>query len=415
MLRIGSPNSRIQLSSNITKTFPNGVPPNLEGDPSMRSLMLRPCTSLSVIAFLVVLAFISLWQSSTLTEWQTTLPSSSSSSPSSYRASLSALRPTGAELQKNQRTLGIASKIYVLNLAKRQDRRLGMEQLARAMDLDFTFFNGTDLSEQEGEHNMRRILEHIRQWRSLHRVNKDAPNEDPENFEFTWAADVGRGDALGNLRGAELWTLDGLIAPSPDTRPPVLDTYDENGKTWGGHPLKLAQLACWHSHYRLLRTIADGEDDVAIVFEDDIDMEWDLSYRLSAMWPALNDTNWDIVMLGHCHSQEWHHPPLRGSPFLHPSKHVLCTHAYAVTRTGARKMVRYLRSEAFAYSRTVDHAFQHLQSRGKVKSFSVYPPVVVQTYDMGSDIIPGRTNKDRVQWLQDSALERIELGKQLGM
>ena len=45
--------------------------------------------------------------------------------------------------------------------------------------------------------------------------------------------------------------------------------------------------------------------------------------------------------------------------------------------------------------------------------FSVYPPIVVQTYETESDIIPGRS-KDRVQWLADSARERIALFDELG-
>lgn len=383
--------------------------PLLQSIPSaqMRSFMLRSLGSLSVITLLIVLYFLSLWHS-TLIEWQKVR------SPS-YRTVLSTLRPT--DTQNHSRTLGVASKIYVLNLAKRTDRRLGMEELARAMDLDFNFFNGTDLGEEKYAEEMKRVLDHVREWRSLHRVNKTAPNRDPENFHFRWAEDTGRNDELGSdFQGAELWTRDDPSrVPSSAIDSPVLDSYDENGRNWGSHPLRLPQLACWNSHYRLLRTIADGNDDTAIVFEDDIDMEWDLTNRLRLMWSALDDVSWDIVMLGHCHSKEWTKPALRKSPFLHRSSHVLCTHAYAVSRAGARKMIRYLRSEAFAYSRTIDHAFQHLQSREKINSYSVYPPVVVQTYDMGSDIIPGRTNKDRAQWLQDSALERIALGKELGI
>lgn len=58
--------------------------------------------------------------------------------------------------------------------------------------------------------------------------------------------------------------------------------------------------ACWHSHFTLLRKIADGDDDVVLIFEDDIDMEWDLEKRLRYLWQFLPDNAWDQVMIGQC-------------------------------------------------------------------------------------------------------------------
>jgi hypothetical protein len=48
---------------------------------------------------------------------------------------------------------------------------------------------------------------------------------------------------------------------------------------------------------QVLRSIADGPDESVIVFEDDIDMEFDLEKRAREMWPAL-PSDWDVVMLG---------------------------------------------------------------------------------------------------------------------
>ena len=62
-----------------------------------------------------------------------------------------------------------------------------------------------------------------------------------------------------------------------------------------------ARVACWHSHLCAIRTFIDrGEgdsDDVAIVLEDDVDIEKDIAHRLSAIWKDL-PAGWDMVLLG---------------------------------------------------------------------------------------------------------------------
>ena len=59
-----------------------------------------------------------------------------------------------------------------------------------------------------------------------------------------------------------------------------------------------AFAATWHSHFTLLRKIADGDDDVVLIFEDDVDMEWDLEKRLRYLCKFLPDQQWDQFMLG---------------------------------------------------------------------------------------------------------------------
>ncbi|KAF8572856.1 hypothetical protein K439DRAFT_1377280 [Ramaria rubella] len=303
---------------------------------------------------------------------------------SAYRQRLASIRPL--DTAPHSKTLGVAGRIYVVSLASRTDRRQDMSAIERAMDLAFTWHDATDYHSPD----VSNILERIRWWRNEHRVNDSVPKADPSPF----------GDSA-------LPPLPPI--PTPDTRPLTLDAYGENGDNFGTQALRPAQISCWHSHYQVLRRIAEGEEEVAIVLEDDVDMEWDLEWRLRRMWGAL-PADWDVVMLGHCHSQEWTKPALKGTTTLHPATHTLCTHAYAVNRRSAQHIVRRLRSEAFAYSRTIDHAMQHLSMYREVKVFSVYPPVVVQTYESESDITPGRS-RERGEWVEDSVRERIAMAQ----
>lgn len=92
-------------------------------------------------------------------------------------------------------------------------------------------------------------------------------------------------------------------------------------------------------------------------------------------------------------------------------------------------MVRFLRSERFAYSRPigtspvlllrlnemgvltdicVDHTFIHLGYHELINIFSVLPAIVLQTKDNPSDI-DGGTGGLKTEWLVDSAMERVQL------
>ena len=85
------------------------------------------------------------------------------------------------------------------------------------------------------------------------------------------------------------------------------DAFDENNlhpmAPKSPYPIHLtlsrAMIACWNSHFRLLHHIADGSDEIAIVLEDDVDIEYDLSNILSRLIGAL-PARWDIVFLGTC-------------------------------------------------------------------------------------------------------------------
>lgn len=61
--------------------------------------------------------------------------------------------------------------------------------------------------------------------------------------------------------------------------------------------LTAAKVACWYSHFQTIRKIADGNDETALVLEDDIDIERDVKRRLQSLMGAL-PIDWDILYLG---------------------------------------------------------------------------------------------------------------------
>jgi hypothetical protein len=112
---------------------------------------------------------------------------------------------------------------------------------------------------------------------------------------------------------------------------------------------------------------------------------------------------------GHCWSNESYYPALlhngstrtKPSPPLdfannmsiHPSFSPKCTHAYVLSRSGARKLLLYLRHPPFAYSRALDQAFAWLVQSGRVRAYSIVPSVVVQRKVSGSDVMHGQEGK----------------------
>ncbi|ETW87735.1 hypothetical protein HETIRDRAFT_240238, partial [Heterobasidion irregulare TC 32-1] len=310
--------------------------------------------------------------------------------------------------------LGVMSRIYVVSLPHRADRRVQMDQLERALGLNWTYVDAIDADDPL----IANVMDQVRTLR-----NNVPTFSWPENIDSQASS-----DALLEPAGSDIWTLSALFGPlepyfpgetperfSPSARlqdptrqpsdpPPDLACTADNdllAPLAPEHPAHMlltpARIACWHSHLQVIRAIANGNDDgPALVLEDDIDMEWDTQARLAALWSAL-PAAWDIVYLGHCWSDETQLPALRRGPSasLHPSAAPKCTHAYALSRRGARRALLHLRHPPFAYSRAIDQALAWLVRSGRLRAFSVVPPVVVQRKDSSSDVMPGRGSEWR--------------------
>jgi len=358
-----------------------------------------------------------------------------------FREAVATIRPSDAS--NHSRTLGIADGIFVISLERRQDRRDLMDAIARALDLNFNYISATDFKTPKGLSTVEKLIERVR-WQRDRIDDREAKQEDwPKQsasdreddgtyiwnaFPFAWSEDVVENaknplDKPIGWTGADFWDMD-----PPDEEweaaHPLPSLTDEEKRV--GVPMAVvknilhkrqnltnAAVSCWHSHVKALREIVRRQLNVAIVFEDDIDIEWDVERLLKLQLPFLPD-DWDIVYLGHCFSQEYDSPLVPGSALLRPTKHTLCTHGYAVSLRGATRLLRYLRSPDYAFSRPIDHAIKDLYQMHDIKSYSIYPPVVVQTKSDVSDI----TGTVETHWkvkeaLVDSTVERLAMLKSI--
>jgi GR25 family glycosyltransferase involved in LPS biosynthesis len=323
--------------------------------------------------------------------------------------------------------LGIASEIYLISLPSRQDRRRQMEHLREFQGINWTVVDALDPSDIAISH----IFDWIASQRLLQPVDSDSV--------FRWPANINALAASTEFLepfGADFWTSADArdhTTSSPSSIFPHLNvtcaTHDHsmppsNHSLPDWMILTAAKISCWNSHVLAIRQFIDRGNattgDVAVFLEDDIDMEKDIDLRMRHVWNFL-PPGWDIVFLGmyciystlsttnvmlhssgHCWSNESFYSKLPSPRFtfmspsydaptrshIHPSHSPRCTHAYALSLSGARRLLQHLRYPPFAYSRALDQAFSWLIESGRLRAFSVVPSVVVQRKVLSSDVSP---------------------------
>jgi len=213
----------------------------------------------------------------------------------SYHARLATVRPL--DTAPHSPTLG-ASKIYVISLKTREDRREKMEQMRQALRLEWDYLDATPKNDQ----SLSRISERVRDTRERY-FNK--------NTRFAWPPDTdGRSAALN---GSDFWMLPPTDPrssdaqhplpppPNPDTRPNLycdareMEIPQENRRL----PLNEGRLACWSSHVTAISKLAIElpPKGYGVILEDDIDFEWDIDQKMAMFVNALPE-DWDMLLLG---------------------------------------------------------------------------------------------------------------------
>ncbi|KAF8439285.1 hypothetical protein L210DRAFT_3541758 [Boletus edulis BED1] len=281
--------------------------------------------------------------------------------------------------------------IYVISLAERQDRREQMELLRTTQNLTWTVVDAVP--------GNATLVNRIFDWVTLYHT--ESSSKVLGTSSFRWPEEI---NAL-SVSTHEPWKQSGSDTwseTSPSSKPKfpgkfgsstyanlACATEDDSilalaNDTPKWMVLSPAKVACWHSHVSAIRLFVERQDahdrhrgdDVAVILEDDID---DISIRLSQIWTFL-PAGWDIVFLGHCWSDESYYPALTefADTYLHPSYYPKCTHAYALSLSGARRLLQHLRYPPFAYSRALDQAYAWLIRSGRLRSYSIVPSLIVQ-------------------------------------
>jgi hypothetical protein len=215
-------------------------------------------------------------------------------------------------------SLDIVSKIYVISLSRRTDRRYQMDHLKDALHLNWTYKDACEANASV----VTRILRHVHAFRSQWVLQPQPSGVRMKHggilATFEWPRDLE--DTICSREtlqpsGADLWTLPHSLSSSDLTVPTETADSSVSGSTplacasgnnvfppfspylpFYKH-LSAAKVACWYSHFQMIHDIANGSDEAVLVLEDDVDIERDVKRRLRPLWDSL-PSDWDIVYLG---------------------------------------------------------------------------------------------------------------------
>ena len=127
-----------------------------------------------------------------------------------------------------------------------------------------------------------------------------------------------------------------------DLHPRRWSATDKNDPNFGmeyerlNPSIRKGQFACYLSHLKLWRFLYQSGVPYAIIFEDDIFVPPSVTKDLVAK-TVNSSKGFDIILLGHCSRFQVQ----RGFETLSHVGGATCTHAYAVSREGLRKLVEH--------------------------------------------------------------------------
>ena len=214
---------------------------------------------------------------------------------------------------KHSRTLTF-SKIFVLSLTKRIDRRARMVKLADALGLEFTFVDATDKDDGVIAWIGERVVE-IRRMKAdiIAKATGMLVSEiggggvtspwllgmETKELEFPslMKKEYNGRDWVAYL--AAMKSFDLVPSPGFDVTAALYDPLEKNSR----RQVVPAVIATYYSHTRLMRSIAAQGLESALVLEDDVDLEWDLERAWANIERRL-PSDWDISFLGSCWGSE---------------------------------------------------------------------------------------------------------------
>ncbi|CAG8691234.1 18966_t:CDS:1 [Racocetra fulgida] len=154
---------------------------------------------------------------------------------------------------------------------------------------------------------------------------------------------------------------------------------NENGK------LTVGQRACYITHYLIYNQIIDEGLNNVLILEDDVDFETNITDIMTDIHRNL-PKSWDTLHLGHCYEVKG--KLVGNSSFpnkLYEAMFPQCTHAYAISNSGAHKMLQAI--DPMNPRGPIDYEISLQTKYKRITSYSVHPqPIIQSKIDNPSDV-----------------------------
>lgn len=295
-----------------------------------------------------------------------------STDPLAYRRQIQLATTTTQ--QPRARPRAAFDHVYVLSLPAREDRRADMQQLAQALAIDIDFVDAADKDEPflqwiaervaESRHLRRQVM--VRSPSSFRQL-VDSPTQrwatvadhPPTHANAQAEARQVAPESIGGMSIGSDWVtpFPGNLSShksgddEPARFPPYPTTENYGNRNWVSHleslsasggrhtslrpststsssslnvtallwdplePLAVRQvhqgvISTYWGQTRAIKRMLENGDEVALILEDDVDVEWDLIDgfwdRIETKLPRRGDEyDWDVTFLGHCWGGEF--------------------------------------------------------------------------------------------------------------
>lgn len=165
------------------------------------------------------------------------------------------------------------------------------------------------------------------------------------------------------------------------------------------------EIACALSHLQVLQEFADRpQDETVFVFEDDV-VPSDYQAKVARVMATVPD-DWELINFGRCWDACEEGTVINES--IRVSKSSLCAHSYAVSKAGARKILRH----AFPMQKAVDvYYLEVMQNQGLVL-YTATPRVFNQRKGIAAPTSP--TSSFRMKDKTAAEIDLTTLGNHYG-
>ncbi|CAK5110729.1 unnamed protein product [Meloidogyne enterolobii] len=181
---------------------------------------------------------------------------------------------------------------------------------------------------------------------------------------------------------------------------------------WHKRPMKLGEIGCFLSHYKVWKDVVANGYDRAIVLEDDMKFTQNGTLILNKMVQDLMKTrlDWDFIYFGR-KINNWGNPELfvPGHSHLSTISYSYWTIGYAISLSGARKLIEadplnnLLTLDEFLpimYSQHPNQIWSRFfEEKEKLNAFAVYPLILEpERYSSHSDFLSDTEGSEQVDF-----------------